>query len=335
MMNEWERITNQFRALGGIVDNIELREGKYGRGLFPVNPKMPVKIAIPDSLLLTPSWLRADDNKVVLTEECSLSASAQAFYLDYQSSYGIGSGLLNDIKRHLTELNLLSDSLKQSLLSFGWSPTCFLAPTLENCLTFYIDSRVINRHDKLVLMPLVELANHYEYTEKSFDVKPWIGISGVFAEEILVNYGISGDASLMFETYGFSGPRPQAFSGALQIQVGSKKINIARYILLHDELNKTKMPKVHVENDTINLSFLLIADSNNPFAARKIFKKTMQDLGMPTNLADHVYDGIVEQNCMFYRSLIEALKPERGIIAQGLHSMANCQLDRIIKSNAY
>ena len=48
----WDEMLDEFRSLGGIADNIRLGEGRFGRGLFPVDTSRPYRIHIPPSLLV-------------------------------------------------------------------------------------------------------------------------------------------------------------------------------------------------------------------------------------------------------------------------------------------
>ena len=52
MNNNWDFLLSEFRRLGGIADNVCQREGKYGRGILPVNPSLPARIFTPSKLLV-------------------------------------------------------------------------------------------------------------------------------------------------------------------------------------------------------------------------------------------------------------------------------------------
>jgi len=43
----WNEMLEEFRALGGVAENICLKEGQYGRGLFPREPSKPIQVQIP------------------------------------------------------------------------------------------------------------------------------------------------------------------------------------------------------------------------------------------------------------------------------------------------
>lgn len=331
-MGDWQITLQRFRALGGIADNVELREGVYGRGLFAIDPKQPVKISVPQNLLLPIDWLQLDaQGGLILSDDCDWSEEAKCFYLEYQSDFGIGagigSGLMQDMMQRQNQLIALPDSLKAMLMAYGVGDNFFHKPTVQTCLDMYKYSRRITvSDDKLVLMPILELLNHDELSKKSFHISAQVEVFGKFKDEILVHYGMAGDAALMYEVYGFSAPKPYAFSGALAIKVGNMVIKIARYVNLYNKIDKTNMPKLRLEGNEVHLSFLVLGSVNDKSSPKKIFTKLMHGVGMPAHIASDVFDGIVEQNKNFFLHLLEELKPLDGDTAEGLRRMAKNQL---------
>jgi len=53
----WEEMLEEFRALGGVAENIRLDDGPLGRGLFPIDAASPIRIFIPESLLLESKYI--------------------------------------------------------------------------------------------------------------------------------------------------------------------------------------------------------------------------------------------------------------------------------------
>lgn len=326
-MDNWELTLQRFRALGGVAENVVLGEGTFGRGLFSQDPNQPITMSIPNHLLCTSEWLAFDaEGDLILTDDCDWNDETKSFYLDYQRDYGIGGNLMQEMIQDQTQFNSLPDSIKAMLAGFGMSKNLFDKPTRHSCLERYKSSRRILFNDNLVLMPLVELVNHDERSNKSFDKSPHLGISGTFKDEIFVHYGMAGDAALMFEGYGFSTPKPYSFSGSLGINLGAKKIKIARYVTLYEKIANTNVPKLKIEGDTIYLSCLVLGSVNDKSSPKKVFTKLMHSVGMPANIASNVFDGIVEQNKNFFLHLIEELKPLEGSVVEGLRNMSKQQL---------
>lgn len=326
-VDNWENTVLRFRALGGVVDNVILGEGVYGRGLFSKDTNHHIKMIIPNDLLCPTGWLEFDaKGNLKLNEECNWDEEAKSFYLDYQRDYGIGGSIMNEMFQKQSEFFNLPDSLKSMLTGFGMSKSLFQKPSIQRGLELYLSSRRILFNNNLVMMPLVELVNHDEKSKKSFDKVPNLGISGKFKGEILVNYSMAGDAALMFEGYGFSAPKPYTFSGSLGINLGIKRIKISRFVSLYTTIANTNVPKLKVEGDTIHLSCLVLGSVNDKSSPKKVFTKLMHTVGMPANIASDVFDGIVKQNINFFLHLLEELKPLDGGVVEGLRTMAKHQL---------
>lgn len=326
-MYTWEKTLQHFRALGGVVDNIELREGVYGRGLFSKDPNQPVKMSLPKQLLVPTEWLQIDaQGNLILSDACNWDNEAKAFYLDYHRDYGLAGSLMQEMMQQQFQFFDLPESVKAMLINYGVGAYVFQKPSLQACLDMYKRSRRIIVDDKLVLMPLVELVNHDELSKKTFDKVPHLGFSGKFADEILLNYGMTGDAALMFEGYCFSTPKPYTFSGALAINLGSKVIKIARFVTLYKTIAKTNVPRLKLEGNEIHLSCLVLGSVNDKNSPKKVFTKLMHGVGMPAHIASNIFDGIVDQNRNFFLHLLEELKPLEGTVVEGLRNMARHQL---------
>lgn len=326
-MNNWEETLQRFCTLGGVINNVVMGEGSFGRGLFPKDANLPINMSIPNALLCPVDWLQIDDQgDLLLSSDCDWDTETKSFYLDYQLDYGFGGSLKQDLMQKQAEFSGLPQTLKTMLINFGMDKLVFQKPSPQACLDMYKRSRRIIVKDRMMLMPIVELVNHDGHSKKSFIKEPNIAISGKFKNEILVNYGLVGDAALMFEGYGFSTPKPYTFSGTLSINVGANMINIARFVTLYKTVEKINMPKVKVEGNTVHLSCLVLGSTNDKSSPKKIFTKLMHSVGMPAPIAANVFDGIVEQNKSFFLHLLEELKPLEGSVVDGLRAMARHQL---------
>ena len=326
-MHNWEKTLDKFRKFGGIADNVILSEGVYGRGLFPKDPKLPVRIVVPDQLLIPIEWLKLDDsNEPILSDECDWDLDKKNFYLNYLRDYAFTKELRREITTQQSEFYALPESVKSMLKGFGFREAFFQKPDALSCLEAFKRSRRILTGDRQVLMPIIELINHDEKSDKTFSLNHGISVSGQFKGEILLHYGMEGDAISMYETYGFSTIKHYAFSGALSVNLGSKIIRIARYINLYDKINKTNIPKVMVQGNEINLSCLVVGSMNDKTSPKKIFLKLMTNIGMPVRVADELFDGIVNMNRQFFTSLLTQLEPLEGSVVTGLRTMAQNQL---------
>ena len=64
MNDNWDFLISEFRRLGGIADNVCQREGKYGRGIFPINSSLPARIFTPSQLLVKKEDIYLEENKL-------------------------------------------------------------------------------------------------------------------------------------------------------------------------------------------------------------------------------------------------------------------------------
>lgn len=327
-MNNWENTLDEFRKLGGTADNVILSEGVYGRGLFPKDSKLPVKIAVPKELLLQDEWLKFDENNsLILSDECDWSSDKKNFYLNYLRDFAFTAQVEKEIIQQQSEFSLLPESVKSMLRGFGFRISLFQKHDVSSSLEIFKKSRrLLLNNNKLVLMPLIELVNHDDKSKITFRTDSGVSISGKFSNEILINYAMGGDAISMYETFRFSTLKTYAFSGNLAINLGSKVIKIARYTNLYNKVDKTNIPKVIVQGNEINLSFLVVGSMNDRTSPKKIFLKLMANIGMPIRVADELFDGIVNMNRQFFNNLLKELEPLSGTVIDGLRIMAKNQL---------
>ena len=76
-VNSWQKILIEFRALGGVAENVDLRKGPYGRGIFPLDPELPSKIQVPEDLLINAKYLHIDSKEIKINPQ---SRSAKLRY---------------------------------------------------------------------------------------------------------------------------------------------------------------------------------------------------------------------------------------------------------------
>src|ERR1051326_3859193 len=179
---------HEFCALGGTAENICLKQGQFGRGLFPVDPAKPYRVHIPPSLLVDINRVEFGNEGVPrICATANVGSRERAFLENYERefSWGVARGetvelleMMHDAPTELREL------LHSPFNADAW----LTAPTPEWILKRYLGSRAITVKPGMdVVMPIVELANHghtsgYEVDENG------VGISGRSPGEILVQY---------------------------------------------------------------------------------------------------------------------------------------------------
>lgn len=83
----WDEMLAEFRALGGIAENIRLGEGALGRGLFPVDQAKPIRIHIPENLLLSVADVRFDGGVFHIAPESGVGVREKAFLESYENIF--------------------------------------------------------------------------------------------------------------------------------------------------------------------------------------------------------------------------------------------------------
>ena len=270
----WKEMLDEFRAIGGTAENLELRQGRFGRGLFPRDISKPVRLHIPESLLIDVEHLVFENNVVRVGSAAQIDARARAFLEAYERDFSWG------VSRHETEklLQMVHDAppeirelLKTPFGAERW--TRGVAP--KTVAEQYFGSRAIHYKGRAVVMPIVELANHGHGAQ--YEVGNGIGLSGRFSGEILVRYGVR-DPLDVFTTWGFASAE-ELFALSLPMELAKARIIIRRQEIRESNANPF-VPDVTVRNNLITLSHMLLGHKKFPRLARGLFYKTMLDAGL-------------------------------------------------------
>jgi hypothetical protein len=321
----FDELLERFRALGGVATNVELREGKYGRGLFPVNPALPVRIMAPENLLMPVEWISLDgEGQIVLDENCDWPEQARQFYEEYQRQFSWGV-VKDDIVRLQQAFIALPEDIKQALAALGVPNEAYVQPDGNWSLNKFINTRSILYAGKKVLMPVVELIN-FDAQARNFELDRGIGVTGVFDEEVLAHYGM-GDTFGILIDYGFVAPTGVVNCCPLDLESpdGGKFIVTEDFAQI-EKRGKFDVPKVTRQEGAIKLSFLRIGDEKNPKLPRWIFLNLMQEIGMQQAVAGELFDHIARLNRLGYLRLLMALEGRQGGMMEELRRMAYHQL---------
>lgn len=323
----WEEMLEEFRALGGIADNVRLDDGPLGRGLFPIDPSKPIRVLIPESLLVDLKYITIGiDGVFRLHPEAPVGEHERFFLENYQRDFSWGishqdsKALLQMVHEAPVELR---EFLESPLETSEWLAGPFPKAIGERFLSSRVYSRVTGR---AVIMPIVELANHGPNTGYEDDGQV-IGLSGLFSGEILVQYN-SGDPLDFFHGWGFASPTERfALSLAFRLETSSGPIVIKRDRdpFAIDTDKKPFYPEVSMEGDELTLSSLLLGHKDMPLLPRSIFYQLMRDFSRSG--AEEIFEKIQHINRMqFYKlnALSESAAPQLGRM---LRDLARYQLE--------
>lgn len=316
----WNEMLDEFRALGGIADNIRLGEGAYGRGLFPVDPARPAAIHIPENLLIATADAEFENGAFRVAAASKAGAREKAFLESYENLFSWRGGRA-ETEQVFEQAQALPEDLRHRLMNEYHCGDWFREPADRLVQERFLAARCIRYRDRNVIMPIVELANHGG--ANTFATKDGVGLSGVYPGEVLVKYA-DFDAHGMFMIFGFATEQNQAFSIALGGKVGRDPVRIGRDLGGLSPTNPFWIPEFSNTGGTAMLRFLMIGNRNHPRHCRGIFYKLMRDAGF--SQFEESFDTIRHANRLHFLELLSAVDDVEGPMARTLRRMARFQL---------
>lgn len=324
----WDEMLDEFRALGGVADNVRLAQGRFGRGLFPIDPSKPVKVHVPDSLLIDLKQVVLENDAFRVGPAAEIGAREKVFWENYQRdfSWGTSGGETRDL------LQMVQEAPKElrEILAAPFKTNLWLGSTEPRTVAErYLATRVVRYKGGHVVMPVVELANHGHPKRYEIEDGKGVGLSGHFSREILVRYG-TYDPLELFINWGFASDNEE-FALSLNLANDRLGFSIGREDIKSPQDMKSFIPRVSRENGKLTLSHLLLGHKRFPRVARGIFARIMRNAGRSD--AEEVFDGIQHANRMQYYRLIELSEGAAPALGRLLRDVARYQLDAM--SNNY
>jgi hypothetical protein len=320
---------DEFRALGGVADNIKLRNGSIGRGLFPIDPKLPTKIVAPPNLLISVKDVQFKNDKLGIKEDSKVPARERAFFEAYQNDFSWGAGGKKDTHAFFESVEALPENVRNVLVNdLILAGLKEINPGPERIQTRFLRSRMISYESGHVLMPVVELANH-GVNGCPFSTKDGVTIGGTFEDELCAHYG-KVDPYGAFEVWGFSSNEPVAFSLPAKMKLASRQLYILRQLSNKKVRGKFRIPVLESESDTVKISHLVLGHARYPRLAKGIFYQFMKDIG--EEHAEGLFDEIRRFNIQQFLKLMEALDEHEGPLISTLRRLCRHQISAITHS---
>ncbi len=334
----WAQMLDDFRALGGVADNVEQRQGRYGNGLFPIDPDKPVRIVVPDALLFDSDLLVLDGNDLVVSPSASVSDDVRAFIARYQKHYSWGADGKKSVESFEEALKTLPEAVLQRLQRFRLLNLAVRqkGEWAEVLRRRFLQSRCIYYHERRVLMPIIELINHSPRSP-GYMIGTGIQFRGKFADEVTVNYSRTSDALMRFFSYGFTSAEPVAFSLPMSL-----KLNNGKTLQIGYDTNKAAtgektagaekapLPAVSTEGNHWRISHLRIGLEHTPRVPRTLLRKALAD--WPEQDVDEVFERVRSVNMLALTDLLglaDGLDSDigrdlRAAVRHQLRSIAQC-----------
>ncbi len=316
---------DEFRALGGTAENISLKEGRFGRGLFPCDPSKPVKLHVPESLLVETKHIDFDDNRFRWHEDAPVGAPERVFLESYQRdfSWGVYRGQTEALLRMLAEAPA---ELRAHLASPLGVSRWLSGPTEAAIRQCYFGARAIRYKGNSVLMPVIELVNHRP-DGAIFDREDGIAVSGSFDGEILARYGLT-DAFDIFRYWGFaSEEQPFALSIGMGVYTQAGEVAIERGDIDLDPKRTPFYPDVKIESGCITLSYMLLGHKSFPELAKANFYRIMRDAGRTD--AEELFEKISQINKTEFLKLMAVSEKAAPPLRKLMQDIARIQLDAL------
>ena len=335
---KFTEILEHFRALGGTANNIKLRYGDFGKGLSPIDPKLPIKIIAPNNLLISPNCIKLNNKNQIrlkLKSKFRLDSKLVNFFEQYQEFFGWGDGGLSEVESRHLELKALPEKIILLLLSLGWIKYDFYEKNPKDYLKDYFISRQIRIKGESKIMPIFDLINHSS-KGNSYILNNGLRFEGVFKDELLANYHRNFDAFHFYRNYGVPTESSTILSCDVNIEIPDIAIiKISRLDNLISSENALLEPRIKVIDSEIHISFLEISDKTGSELPRKNFIEQMQKFNILQAELNKIFDGLIDHNIKVRKDLIAQSKNCLYKVARDIEQIAVEQLNVLSKAKNY
>ena len=324
-------LLRQFRALGGVAENVCIRQGPHGYGVFVVNPSRPVRLMVPSKLLIPPQSLSlTSTGNLEVKNGSGLTPEIAAFHTQYQLSFGWGASGFENVTEYHRELRALPDALKNFLLILGCPNDLRQLPTPEQAFKEHCISRQIAVFGTSRLMPVLELINYGSNGAPYIVTQDGVSLSGTFEDEVFARYRQTMDAFHFFFNYRFATPGRSTLSCEVTVDIPQfKPLRITRLDGLSDVTNGARWPRVSTNKDEIHLSFVELVNLDTPTLPRQIFNELLSAQGLASCRADQLFDGLVDHNRQVLQDFLRACENAAGQVVESLKVVAGYQLSNL------
>ena len=313
---DWHAFLDEFRGFGGKAENVMQRKGAFGLGLFPIDPSKPIDLLVPDQLLVPIENIELRDGDVVIKDESGFPDGYGDWFRRYQANYSWGAEGRDNTLAFEEGLKALPNNVQALMKRLGLYNAEKRFPEKDaeqELLQRFIQTRCINRKERRVIMPMIDLLNHAP-SAKPYDMSgDGIAVSGLYDGEILVKYSVS-DPIRRLIAYGFNAPEPVGFSLFFRLQ--------------HQELQVVvqgaggRQPlqpcKVEMKEGRLVIQQPLLGAAKTPKLPRTLFLQACQGIaGIEPN---ELFDQIQQRNTLALVNLLRDLQGVEGDVASRLRS---------------
>lgn len=318
----WNEMLADFRALGGTAENVYLAEGPLGRGLFPINSSRPVRLHVPESLLLPTHFVEFENGTFRMGTNAPLDPRGRTFIEAYEREFSWGVSR-RETEELLTLLQEATTALRQ-ILETPFEAHAWLAGAEPQTIAErFFAARALPYKGIRVVAPVLDLINHG--LGPRFQATNGIALQGQFQGEVVIRYGPT-DPLGIFNGWGFASPCEFfALSLGLRLKTNSGSLVIGRQDAAFGGTRNPFVPEISISGDTITLSNLLLGHKSIPKLARGIFYRIMREAGRPD--AEETFDRIQHINRMAYHKLESDAENAAPPLGRVLRDLARYELE--------
>ena len=304
--SDWHAFLDEYRTFGGKAENVMQRKGAFGMGLFPIDPSKPIDLFVPDELLVPTEDMEFNDGDVVIKDESAFPAGYGDWFRRYQAKYSWGAeGRANTLNFEQGLKELPQDVLNILKRNGVYNPDNRLpGDDLEKeLLQRFIQTRCINRKDRRVIMPMIELLNHSP-AAKGYEMREnGISVSGMYDGEILVKYSVL-DPMRRLIGYGFNAPEPMAFSMSFRLQ------HREHTFIVQGGGSRTPLKPCQIEFREQNyiIKQPLLGAAKTPKLPRTLFIQACRALNLDWIDAGELFEQIHQRNTLILVNILRELK---------------------------
>ena len=316
-----------FRELGGIADNVCFREVNGRRGVFPINPALPFSLFVPEHVTVSETDVCLVDDRLVMKPDSGATPEVRRFFEAYHEFTSWSDGGKRDIELFLQGLYELPDQIKNILESKFYFSDLLEKPNSEKVLKRFISTRRLMFKGKQILFPVLELVNHGT-VKASFDTtERGVLLQGTSDNEILSRYCLN-DSWMRFKSYGFANRERWAFSDPFNVSPrdGSLKIVVRNSPEECVALpNGLVAPVIKKENNSIDISFIIVGDRTDPSIPVRLFRERIQkELGAGS---DEFFETLSYINRMKFLELLGVCEGYNSPVTTMLKTACHYQLE--------
>jgi len=320
MAYTWDEMIAEFRALGGTADNIVQASGPLGRGIFPIDRDKPIRLHVPENLLIPSSDIEFVESRIGIKDSAGVRQPERDFFEKYQQAFSWGIARA-ECAAHIEGMKRLPPDAAAELCVPDGLGRQFKEGE-DPVGQWYLQSRCLNAKDTLCVMPVMELVNH-GIDVPGYNCANGVSVEGQFSDEVLVRY-YTGDPFAIFMSFGFASPERRAFS-LPAMRKGPRDLVIGRNINFKAKRGSFSVPEFKIEDDKVRLSCMMIGNAGAPRLSKGIFVSIMNEAGMPN--AEEEFDTVLRDNQMKFLGLLGMLESVAGELGRTLRTMIRYQLE--------